>query len=84
MRGGFPRGNALRHVQEKHGVNRLACICAIDRATLPPLLEYWVPEVTNCGVSELVANALIMKGEKEREVDMRGEPLNEMEGDEDV
>jgi len=84
MRGGFPRGNALRHVQEKHDVNRLACICAIDRATLIPLADYWAPGVEVTGVHELVANALVMKGEKEREVDMRGEPLNEMEGDEDV
>jgi hypothetical protein len=31
-----------------------------------------------------VGNALVMKGEKERELNMRGEPLNEMEDDEDV
>lgn len=84
MRGGFPRGNALRHVQEKHDVNRLACVCAIDRATLIPLADYWAPGVVVTGVHELVANALVMKGEKERELDMRGDPLNEMEGDEDV
>jgi Fe-S oxidoreductase len=84
MRGGFPRGNALRHVQEKHDVNRLACVCAIDRATLIPLADYWAPGVVVTGVHELVGNALVMKGEKEREVDMRGDPLNEMEGDEDV
>jgi len=84
MRGGFPRGNALRHVQEKHDVNRLACICAIDRATLIPLADYWAPGVVVTGVHELVGNALVMKGEKERELDMRGDPLNEMEDDEDV
>jgi len=84
MRGGFPRGNALRHVQEKHDVNRLACVCAIDRATLIPLADYWAPGVEVTGVHELVANALVMKGEKERELNMRGDPLNEMEGDEDV
>ena len=28
---------------EKYGVNQLGCICAIDRATLPTLMEYWVP-----------------------------------------
>ena len=84
MRGGFPRGNALRHVQEKHDVNRLACVCAIDRATLIPLADYWAPGVVVTGVHELVANALVMKGEKERELDMRGDPLNEMEDDEDV
>ena len=84
LRGGFPRGNALRHVQEKHDVNRLACICAIDRATLIPLADYWAPGVVVTGVHELVGNALVMKGEKERELDMRGDPLNEMEDDEDV
>ncbi len=84
MRGGFPRGNALRYVQEKHGVNRMACICAIDRATLIPLANYWAPGVEITGVHELVANAMIMKGEKERELNMRGDPLNEMEDDEDV
>jgi len=76
MRGGLPRGKALKHVQEKHDVNRLACICAIDRATLIPLANYWAPGVEVAGVHELVANALVMKGEKERETDLRGEPLN--------
>jgi Fe-S oxidoreductase len=84
MRGGFPRANAVKYVHEKNGVNRLACICAIDRATLPPLMEYWVPGVTVTGVHELVANALLMKGEKERTADLRAEPLNEAEGSEDV
>ena len=40
MRSGMPRGNALRYVQEKYGVNHMACVCAIDRATLPPLADY--------------------------------------------
>jgi Fe-S oxidoreductase len=74
MRGGFPRANAVKHVHEEYDVNFLACICAIDKATLPPLLEYWVPGVEVCGVHELVGNALIMKGE-ERTTDLRGEPL---------
>jgi len=83
LRGGFPRANAVRYVNEKYGVNRLACICAIDRATLPPLMEYWVPEVDVSGVHELLGNALVMKGEKERTTNLRGEPLNgeEEEGD---
>src|SRR5512133_140159 len=53
MRGGLPRANAVRHVRERHGVNTLACICAIDRATLSALMEYWVPEVKVCGLHEL-------------------------------
>lgn len=75
MRGGFPRANAVRHVREKYGVNMLACVCAIDRAALPPLMDYWVPGVDVCGVHELLGNALIMKGEKEREENLRFEPL---------
>ena len=51
MRGGMPRANAVKYVHEKHGVNLLACICAIDKATLPPLLEYWVPGVEVAGHS---------------------------------
>jgi Fe-S oxidoreductase len=84
LRGGLPRAMAVKHVKEKHGVNRLACICAIDRATLPPLMEYWVGGVEVTGVHELVGNALIMKGEKKRETDLRGEPLSSKKGSTDV
>jgi Fe-S oxidoreductase len=79
MAGGFPRANAVKHVHEKFGVNMLACICAIDRAALPASMSYWVPEVEVTGLHELVANALILPGEKERETDLRGEPLPGME-----
>ena len=75
LRGGFPRANAVRYVRDKHGVNLLTCICAIDKATLPPLLEYWAPGVEVGGVHELVGNALVMKGERERTTDLRGEPM---------
>jgi Fe-S oxidoreductase len=75
LRGGFPRANAVKYVHEKHGVNLLACICAIDKAVFPSLLEYWVPGVETAGVHELVGNALVMSGEKERVTDLRGEPL---------
>jgi Fe-S oxidoreductase len=82
MRGGFPRANAVRYVHEKHGVNMLANICAIDRAVFPTLMEYWVPEVDVTGLHELVANAMIMDGEIERTTNLRGEPLGE-EAEED-
>jgi Fe-S oxidoreductase len=75
MRGGLPRANAVRYVHERHGVNCLANICAIDRATLPPLMEYWVPEVHVAGIHELVANALILEGENDRSTNLRGEPV---------
>jgi Fe-S oxidoreductase len=83
MRGGLPRANAVRHVHEQHGVNMLSCICAIDRAVLPPLMDYWVPGVGVTGVHELVGNALVMEGETERTTDLRGEPLAGMEDTED-
>jgi len=81
MRGGLPRATAVRYVKEKFGVNLLACICAIDKATLPPLLEYWVPGVEVAGVHELLGNALVMPGEKERTADLRGEPFSAVEPD---
>jgi Fe-S oxidoreductase len=84
MRGGLPRANAVKHVHEKYGVNMLSCICAIDRAVFPTLMEYWVPEVDVTGVHEMVANALILEGETERKTDLRGEPLAGMEDEEDV
>jgi Fe-S oxidoreductase len=83
MKGGFPRANAVKFVQEHYGVNMLANVCAIDRATLKPLMDYWVPSVNVCGLHELVANALIMKGEKERTTDLRGEPLPSAQAKED-
>jgi Fe-S oxidoreductase len=79
MSGGLPRANAVKYVHEKFGVNMLACVCAIDRAALPTLMEYWVPGVNVTGLTELVANALILPGEKERTTDLRGEPLPGME-----
>ncbi len=89
MRGGLPRANAVKHVHNKYGVNTLACVCAIDRAVLPASMEYWVPGVDVAGVSELVANALIMEGENERSVNLRGEEIpgrapKEEEAQEDV
>lgn len=75
LRGGFPRANAVKHVKEKYGVNLLTCICAIDKATLPTLLQYWVPGVEVAGVHELLGNALVMTGEKPRTADLRGEPF---------
>jgi hypothetical protein len=41
-------------------------------------MKYWVPEVQVGGVMELVGNALIMEGEKERTVDLRGNPIAEV------
>ncbi|MBU1073874.1 (Fe-S)-binding protein [bacterium] len=75
LRGGLPRGNAVRHVRDKFDVNQLACICAIDRATLTTVCDYWAPGVKVTGIHELVANAMVMKGQKERTMNLRLEPL---------
>jgi Fe-S oxidoreductase len=84
MRGGLPRASAVKHVKEKFGVNLVACICAIDKATLPPLFEYWVPGVEVAGVHELLGNALVLKGERARAADLRGEPIPRREGGSDA
>ncbi len=87
MRGGFPKASAVKSVQKRYGVNMLANICAIDRAVLPPLMQYWVPGVDVCGTHELLANALVMTGEKKRTQDLRLEDLpgmaEEGEGEEE-
>jgi len=75
LRGGFPRGNALRYVRDKHNVNLMACMCAIDKATLPALADFWAPGVAIGSLHELVGNALIMTGEKPDRTDLRGEPF---------
>ena len=89
LRGGFPRANAVKHVHEKHGVNTLSCMCAIDKATLPGLMDYWIGDngkgdsnVEIAGVHELLGNALMMEGEK-RETDLRQEPLPGFEDEDD-
>ncbi len=68
MRSGFPRANAVRYVADRKAINTLACVCAIDRATLTTLMDYWNPGIQVCGVSELVGNALVIEGEKRAEL----------------
>jgi Fe-S oxidoreductase len=75
MCGGLPRANAVKYMNQQYDVNMLACVCAIDRAALPDLMNYWETGADVTGVHELVGNALILPGEKERETDLRGEPL---------
>jgi Fe-S oxidoreductase len=83
LRGGLPRGSAVRYVQEQHGVNQLAAMCAIDRATLVTVCDYWAPGVKVTGISELVANAMIFEGERNRTVNLRLEPISGMEEQEE-
>ncbi|MGD8412853.1 MAG: (Fe-S)-binding protein [Candidatus Latescibacterota bacterium] len=82
LRGGFPRGSALRYVQEQHGVNLMTCICAIDKATLPAVADFWAPGVQIGSVHEMVGNALLMEGEK-RTTDLRAQPYETEEDQKD-
>ncbi|MDR0434093.1 MAG: (Fe-S)-binding protein [Gracilibacteraceae bacterium] len=84
LRGGFPRANAVKYVREKHGVNVLANVCALDRASLPALMDYWVPGVKVMGVHELLGNALVLDGEIERTLDLRSDDLPVKEDEADV
>ena len=78
MAGGLPRGNAVKSVKERYGVNMLATICAIDRAVLGDLMNYWVGDVEVTGVHEMVANALNLPGQNERATNLRGDDLEEL------
>jgi len=69
------RGKAVAHVRDEYGVNTLVTICAIDRATLTTVCDYWAAGVRVAGLHELVGNALIMKGEQPRNVNLRHEPI---------
>ena len=81
LRGGMPRGQAVKYVQEKHGVNQLAAMCAIDRATLVTVCDYWAPGVKVTGITELLVNAMVLKGEKKRTQNLRLEDIPGMEED---
>ena len=75
LRAGMGRGKAVAQVRDAHGVNTLVTICAIDRATLTTVCDYWAPPVRVAGLHELVGNALVMQGEKPRECNFRHEPI---------
>ena len=64
-------------------MNQMAAMCAIDRATLVTVADYWAPGVKITGISELVANAMIFTGEKKRTHNLRLEPIPGMELDDD-
>jgi Fe-S oxidoreductase len=75
LRGGMGRGQAVAAVRDAHGVNTLVTICAIDRVTLTTVCDFWSPGVRVAGLHELLGNALVLRGEKARTVNLRQEPL---------
>jgi Fe-S oxidoreductase len=83
LRGGLPRGNAVKFVHDKFGVNQLCAMCAIDRATLVTVCDYWAPGVQVTGIHELVANAMVFDGENERKINLRLAPVGKQEQEED-
>ena len=64
-------------------MNQLAAMCAIDRATLVTVCDYWAPGVQVTGITELVVNAMRLTGEKKRTHNLRLEPIPGMELDDD-
>ena len=57
-------------------------LAAIDRAALPALMEYWVPDVDVTGVHEMVGNALVLPGEQKRTINLRQEELPQLADEE--
>ena len=49
LRGGLPRANAAKYVHQKHGVNMLLCMCAIDIVTSPPGSWHCKATRASCG-----------------------------------
>jgi Fe-S oxidoreductase len=65
VQGAMPRMQAFKNVQETHGVNFLALICAICKAQFTKILpKYGVPMDVAGGVHQLVSNAIVL-GAKE-------------------
>jgi Fe-S oxidoreductase len=57
MKGGMPRAEAVRST----GANYLAAPCAIDKAQLPLVMDYYELKVQVGGIHDLVGKALVMK-----------------------
>ena len=67
-----------RQAREGKTRREQACLHVRHRPGDPEtLMDYWVPGVAVMGVHELLANALVMRGEKESDYGLRGEPSTE-------
>lgn len=65
VKGALPRVEALKRVQEEHGVTHMAAICAICKSQFTKVLPYYdVPMETVVSLHQLVSNA-IQLGTKE-------------------
>ncbi len=59
VKGALPRMEALQQVADEHGVNFMACICAICKAQFTKIMPYYgFDRRTIGGVHQLVSNAI--------------------------
>jgi Fe-S oxidoreductase len=59
VKGALPRMEALQQVREQHGVNFMACICAICKAQFSKVLPYYGFDMSMVGgVHQLVSKAI--------------------------
>ncbi len=59
VKGALPRMEALQQVKDEHGVNYMACICAICKAQFTKIMPYYgFDRRTIGGVHQLVSNAI--------------------------
>jgi len=71
VKGALPRMEALKAVEEEHGVTNIAAICAICKSQFTKTLPYYGFEMDAIvSVHQLVSNAIVMKGSlQEKELD---------------
>ncbi|MFK5985087.1 MAG: (Fe-S)-binding protein [Pseudomonadota bacterium] len=76
VKGALPRMEALKAVEQEHGVTNIAAICAICKSQFTKMLPYYGFEMDAImSVHQLVSSALVMKGsEQEAELDGVEEP----------
>jgi len=71
VKGALPRMEALKAVEEEHGVTNIAAICAICKSQFTKTLPYYGFEMDAIvSVHQLVSSAIVMKGSlQEKELD---------------
>lgn len=67
MKGGLPRAMAVKDVVESDKVSYMTTTCAIDKAQLPLVMEYYELPVEVGGIHDLVSKAIILEGQREPE-----------------
>jgi len=82
VKGALPRMEALKAVEQEHGVTNIAAICAICKSQFTKTLPYYGFEMDAIvSVHQLVSNAIVMKG-SEQEAELDGTEDSENKDDE--